>query len=57
MREEKEIDCCYAIGDKVWVTDPDGNDWELYRRLGDGKRLAPEREKDVHSGTCCSVQA
>ncbi|HBE19490.1 MAG TPA: glyoxalase/bleomycin resistance/dioxygenase family protein [Cyanobacteria bacterium UBA11149] len=28
--EEKNTDCCYAIQDKVWVTDPDGNRWEVF---------------------------
>ena len=22
--------CCYAIQDKVWATDPDGNRWEIF---------------------------
>jgi catechol 2,3-dioxygenase-like lactoylglutathione lyase family enzyme len=25
---EDNTDCCYALQDKVWVTDPDGNRWE-----------------------------
>lgn len=28
--EEQNIDCCYAMQDKVWVTDPDGNRWEIF---------------------------
>lgn len=28
--EEKDTDCCYALQDKVWVTDPDGNSWEIF---------------------------
>lgn len=28
--EEHETDCCYAVQDKVWVTDPDGNRWEVF---------------------------
>ncbi|WP_413166454.1 ArsI/CadI family heavy metal resistance metalloenzyme [Capilliphycus salinus ALCB114379] len=28
--EEHNTDCCYAIQDKVWVTDPDGNRWEVF---------------------------
>jgi catechol 2,3-dioxygenase-like lactoylglutathione lyase family enzyme len=27
---EKDTDCCYALQDKVWVTDPDGNRWEVF---------------------------
>ena len=28
--EEKDTNCCYALQDKVWVTDPDGNKWEIF---------------------------
>lgn len=28
--EEKDTDCCYALQDKVWVTDPDGTRWEVF---------------------------
>ncbi len=27
--------CCYALQDKVWVTDPDGAGWEVYTVLAD----------------------
>jgi catechol 2,3-dioxygenase-like lactoylglutathione lyase family enzyme len=29
-REEKGTNCCYAIQDKIWVEDPDGNQWEIF---------------------------
>ncbi|GAK04986.1 lactoylglutathione lyase [Geomicrobium sp. JCM 19037] len=29
-REEMDTTCCYAIQDKFWVTDPDGNEWEYF---------------------------
>lgn len=28
--EEHNTDCCYALQDKVWVTDPDGTRWEIF---------------------------
>lgn len=28
--EEQDTNCCYALQDKVWVTDPDGNRWEIF---------------------------
>ncbi|HEY9634125.1 MAG TPA: ArsI/CadI family heavy metal resistance metalloenzyme [Coleofasciculaceae cyanobacterium] len=38
--EEKDTNCCYALQDKVWVTDPDGNQWEVFVvKVGD---TAPE---------------
>lgn len=27
---EEQQTCCYAVQDKVWLTDPDGNRWELF---------------------------
>ncbi|MGH7282887.1 MAG: ArsI/CadI family heavy metal resistance metalloenzyme [Polyangiaceae bacterium] len=27
---EDNTTCCYALQDKVWVTDPDGNAWEVF---------------------------
>lgn len=29
-REEAGTDCCYALQDKVWVTDPNGYEWEFF---------------------------
>ena len=29
-REETNTNCCYALQDKVWVEDPDGNEWEIF---------------------------
>ena len=33
--DEKDTTCCYALQDKVWVHDPDGNAWEVYVLLDD----------------------
>lgn len=27
---EDNVTCCYAVQNKVWATDPDGNKWEVY---------------------------
>ena len=27
---ESDTKCCFARQDKVWVTDPDGNSWEVF---------------------------
>ncbi|MDZ8077480.1 MAG: ArsI/CadI family heavy metal resistance metalloenzyme [Nostoc sp. SerVER01] len=51
---EDNTDCCYALQDKVWVTDPDGNRWEVFVvKLGD---TAPEKNVAVGQGvnkSCC----
>jgi hypothetical protein len=33
--DEMGTNCCYAIQDKTWVTDPDGNNWEAFVVLED----------------------
>lgn len=34
-RDEMQTNCCYAIQDKTWVSDPDGNAWEVFVVLED----------------------
>ncbi|MBS1793499.1 MAG: VOC family protein [Acidobacteria bacterium] len=31
--DEMQTDCCYALQDKIWVSDPDGNRWEVFTVL------------------------
>ncbi len=33
--DEMQTDCCYALQDKTWVRDPDGNEWEAFVVLQD----------------------
>jgi catechol 2,3-dioxygenase-like lactoylglutathione lyase family enzyme len=33
--EEKREACCYALQEKFWLSDPDGNRWEIYTVLED----------------------
>ena len=33
--DEMGTNCCYAVQDKTWVTDPDGNEWEAFVVLED----------------------
>jgi catechol 2,3-dioxygenase-like lactoylglutathione lyase family enzyme len=47
LREEPESRCCYALQTKLWVVDPDGNEWELYRLLEDLQTAGED------SRTCC----
>lgn len=34
-KTEDQVTCCYAVQDKVWASDPDGNKWEVYVVLDD----------------------
>lgn len=33
--DEMGTSCCYAVQDKTWVADPDGNEWEAFVVLED----------------------
>src|SRR2546423_3901351 len=47
-RDEMQTNCCYAIQDKAWVRDPDGNEWEVFVVLEDN---LPE------TASCCAGTA
>jgi catechol 2,3-dioxygenase-like lactoylglutathione lyase family enzyme len=49
--EEKREACCYALQEKFWVTDPDGNRWEVYTVLEDIE------QKAEGGTTCCTPKA
>jgi catechol 2,3-dioxygenase-like lactoylglutathione lyase family enzyme len=34
-RDEMQTNCCYAVQDKTWIQDPDGNEWEVFVVLED----------------------
>lgn len=53
IRVEDEVTCCYAVQDKVWVSDPDGNAWEVFVTL-DNDAAGPE---DPAAGCCTGVGA
>jgi catechol 2,3-dioxygenase-like lactoylglutathione lyase family enzyme len=40
VRSENHTTCCYALQDKIWVTDPDGDEWEVYTVLEDSPTFA-----------------
>ena len=50
---EEQTTCCFALQDKVWVSDPDGAPWEVYTVLADA---SPETGIDG-DGSCCVAEA
>ncbi|MEN4446942.1 ArsI/CadI family heavy metal resistance metalloenzyme [Mycobacterium sp. SM3041] len=58
MFTEEEIGttCCFATQDKVWVTAPGGERWEVYTVLADSDTFgaAPSGSDDA---VCCGAQA
>ena len=51
MFTEQEIGttCCFAVQDKVWVTGPAGERWEIYTVLGDSEQFGASSE----AVSCC----
>jgi catechol 2,3-dioxygenase-like lactoylglutathione lyase family enzyme len=68
-RDEMQTSCCYALQDKTWVRDPDGNEWEVFVVLEDNlAETAPcecgtmlekstadiQPAKSENAGSCCA---
>lgn len=54
--EEIGATCCFATQDKVWVTGPAGERWEVYTVLADSETFGtgPQRAgSDVEGDKCC----
>src|SRR5688572_2201578 len=62
-RVEDGTTCCYALQDKVWVTAPGGEPWEIYTVLADaGAELEGKSMRDeatpvsaASGGGCCGT--
>lgn len=51
-RVQESTTCCYAVQDKVWVTGPGGEPWEVYTVLADD-RADLEGQKDLALSAAC----
>jgi catechol 2,3-dioxygenase-like lactoylglutathione lyase family enzyme len=47
-RDEMQTNCCYAVQDKTWIQDPDGNEWEAFVVLQDNLPT---------SDACCTTES
>ena len=56
-REEMKTDCCYALQDKAWVKDPDGNEWEVFAVLEDNLPEKSVAERSCCGPECCAPDA
>ncbi|HEY5237870.1 MAG TPA: ArsI/CadI family heavy metal resistance metalloenzyme [Rhizomicrobium sp.] len=63
---ERGANCCYAVGDKAWATDPQGVRWETFHTTGDlttygvgQDELRIERTAPVEpaQASCCGPRA
>lgn len=65
-KDEMQTNCCYALQDKTWVSDPDGNNWEVFTVLEDNlpetnmccvtseSEVAPEQKTEISDAECCA---
>lgn len=54
---EANTACCYAVQDKVWVSDPDDAPWEIYTVLADADVFSPATVEGSEGGCCGSTTA
>lgn len=51
---EENTECCYALQDKVWVEDPDGNAWEVFVVKADAPTMGKGGEPlGAGKAPCC----
>ena len=56
-RDEMQTNCCYALQDKAWVHDPDGNEWEVFTVVANTEESSASCCQPTSQGTgCCSTQ-
>jgi catechol 2,3-dioxygenase-like lactoylglutathione lyase family enzyme len=56
--DEMNMDCCFALQDKVWITDPDGNRWEIFMvKIGDTRPElnATDTANSAKPSGCCQA--
>lgn len=49
VMQEEATTCCYAVQDKVWVSDPDGHKWEVFVVMN-----ADAKDELYEQSGCCS---
>ena len=59
--DEMKVDCCYALQDKTWARDPDGNEWEVFVVLENTEPAAGTcgcgdkvEQKVLSTAACCT---
>lgn len=52
LKIEEQVTCCYAVGNKFWAKDPDGNDWEFWVRTEEANAMHADKAE-----ACCTPEA
>ncbi|SFS53880.1 ArsI/CadI family heavy metal resistance metalloenzyme [Paenibacillus sp. BC26] len=55
--DEMNTTCCYAVQDKIWVSDPEGNPWEVFYTKEDSEFEAAEDHVNTQEDACCVAPA
>ncbi|MBP3962587.1 ArsI/CadI family heavy metal resistance metalloenzyme [Paenibacillus lignilyticus] len=55
--DEMNTTCCYAVQDKIWVSDPEGNPWEVFYTKEDSEFEAAEDHVNTQQDVCCVTPA
>ncbi|MDI3290198.1 ArsI/CadI family heavy metal resistance metalloenzyme [Polyangium sp. 15x6] len=51
---EEDTSCCYAVQDKVWIEDPDGNSWEVFVVKADADIMGDSAALKKDESACCT---
>ncbi|MDI1434316.1 MULTISPECIES: ArsI/CadI family heavy metal resistance metalloenzyme [Polyangium] len=51
---EEDTSCCYAVQDKVWIEDPDGNAWEVFVVKADAAVMGDSPALNKNTSACCT---
>jgi len=52
--DEMDTSCCYAKQDKIWVTAPDGESWEVFVTHAESDEHATSVAREGDQVACCS---
>lgn len=59
--DEMKVNCCYALQDKTWARDPDGNEWEVFAVLENTEPAADAcacgdkvEHQEISAEVCCT---
>ena len=55
--DEEAVNCCYAQGDKTWVSDPAGVRWETFYTFADATTYGEDSKMDQVAATSCGTSA
>lgn len=50
---EDQVTCCYAVQDKIWMTDPDGHRWELFI-VTEADSPVHSKNRQLNNDACCA---